>query len=308
MLDGREEASAAELCPDTGTGLAGLADAMQLVTRRAAGDDLVSCLGRFVRVASTEVPGAAAASVTAARNGRVRTLASTGDAGPCPDALEDEAAPGRAWVVRADEEAGVRSVLSYRLTVLDHCETIAALNIYSEASDAFTETAVTIGLVLATQGSLLVTAMLASERADHLMRALESNREIGVAMGVLMQRHQLTRLEAFDVLRVASQDANRKLADIATEVADTGILAIRRRPGLTTPTADTSAGSRAPTHGAPPGRGLAVPDTKAGMGEGNLGQDHRRRPWSRSPERLVSEPRLSFSATNGQERRGGGGR
>ena len=32
------------------------------------------------------------------------------------------------------------------------------------------------------------------------------------------------------MLRVASQDSNRKLADVASEVADTGILAIRRWP------------------------------------------------------------------------------
>jgi AmiR/NasT family two-component response regulator len=56
------------------------------------------------------------------------------------------------------------------------------------------------------------------------MRALESNREIGVAMGILMQRHQLTREQAFDVLRGVSQDSNRKLSVVATEVADTGIL------------------------------------------------------------------------------------
>lgn len=220
MLDRREEASAAERCPGTGSGLASLAHAMRVVTR-AADDDTVSPLDRFVRVAAAQVPGAAAASVTMARNGRVSTVASTGDAGGCPHAPEGKPAPGRAWVAWAYEEAGVRSALSYRLTVLDHSETAAALNVYSGALDAFDETAVSIGLALATQGSLLVTAMQARDRADHLMRALESNREIGVAMGILMQRHQLTRRQAFDVLRVASQDADRKLADVATEVADT---------------------------------------------------------------------------------------
>lgn len=253
MLDRREESSAAaELCPGTGSGVASLAHAMRAVTG-AGDDDTVSALDRLVRVAAAEVPGAAAASVTMARNGRVSTVASTGDTGRCPDAFEGRAVPGRAWVAWAHEEAGVRSVLSYRLTVRDHSETVAALNIYSEAQDAFDETAVIIGLALATQGSLLVTTMLARDHADHLMRALKVNREIGVAMGILMQRHRLTRRQAFDALRVASQDANRKLADIATEVADTGILTLRRRPRSTTPVADGSAGSRAPTHGAPPG-------------------------------------------------------
>ena len=68
-----------------------------------------------------------------------------------------------------------------------------------------------VGLVLATHASLLVTAMLARDRADNLTQALESNREIGVAMGILMQSHHLTRDQAFGVLRLASQDSNRKL-------------------------------------------------------------------------------------------------
>jgi len=67
---------------------------------------------------------------------------------------------------------------------------------------------------------------LASQRVENLTKALQSNREIGVAMGVLMNQHQFTRQEAFDVLRVASQNSNRKLADIAVEVVDTGALTI----------------------------------------------------------------------------------
>jgi AmiR/NasT family two-component response regulator len=70
--------------------------------------------------------------------------------------------------------------------------------------------------------------LLATNRAVNLQRALQSNREIGVAMGILMQRNQFTRQQAFDVLRVASQSSNRKLADIASEVADTGTLTITR--------------------------------------------------------------------------------
>ena len=67
---------------------------------------------------------------------------------------------------------------------------------------------------------------LASQRAENLSKALQSNREIGVAMGILMNQHQFTRQESFDVMRVASQNSHRKLADIAVEVADTGALAI----------------------------------------------------------------------------------
>ena len=185
-------------------------------------------------------------------------------------------AVGRLWGAPAHEEVGVRSALSYRLAVLDHSETTAALNIYSEQPDAFDETSVNTGLVLATHASLLITAMLARDRADHLARALKSNREIGVAMGILMQRHRLTREQAFDILCIASQDANRKLADIATEVADTGILTIRRWPGSTTPTSDGSAGDWAPVQDGAPGAGSrfsSVLDTPGGTGARTAGSE-----------------------------------
>ncbi|MCW2658134.1 MAG: hypothetical protein JWR06_2327, partial [Jatrophihabitans sp.] len=53
---------------------------------------------------------------------------------------------------------------------------------------------------------------------------LASNRDIGVAIGVLMGLHRVTREQAFDLLRVASQGKHRKLADVARDVADTGSL------------------------------------------------------------------------------------
>ena len=75
-----------------------------------------------------------------------------------------------------------------------------------------------------------MNTMLANDRARNLKLALESNREIGVAIGVLMHEHRLSQAQAFDVLRAASQDSNRKLADIALEVVDTGTLNIRGWP------------------------------------------------------------------------------
>ena len=89
--------------------------------------------------------------------------------------------------------------------------------------------AVGVGLILATHGALVLSEMLATNRARNLSKALQSNREIGVAMGILMHQHRLTRDEAFDVLRVASQNSNRKLADVAMDVADTGTLTIPDR-------------------------------------------------------------------------------
>ena len=70
-------------------------------------------------------------------------------------------------------------------------------------------------LVLATHGSLLVSALMARDVAANLAGTLQANREVGVAMGVLMYRHRLTRDQAFDLLRLAGQQNGLSLAEVA---------------------------------------------------------------------------------------------
>jgi hypothetical protein len=43
-------------------------------------------------------------------------------------------------------------------------------------------------------------------------------------MGVLVATLKVTRDQAFDLLRIASQNSNRRLVHIAAEVNDTGVL------------------------------------------------------------------------------------
>jgi hypothetical protein len=62
----------------------------------------------------------------------------------------------------------------------------------------------------------------------NLELALASNRDIGVAMGVLMVSRECTPDEAFSLLRQASQDTNRKLRDIAADVVRTGVLTVEQ--------------------------------------------------------------------------------
>jgi hypothetical protein len=200
------------------------------------------------------VPGTRWASVSLLRTGRFTTPAATDEAaaradtlqyeigsGPCVDAALDDSVyvtgdvtsggRWRTWGERVASEVGVHSVFAQRLHLLDESHLVASLNIYSDQPAAFDDHAVGMGLVLATHASLILSETIARDRADNLTRALESNREIGVAMGILMHQHRLTRDQAFDLLRVASQDSNRKLADVAADVADTGELSIRRRAG-----------------------------------------------------------------------------
>ena len=80
---------------------------------------------------------------------------------------------------------------------------------------AFDEHAELVGLMLATHGALAVALSANQQQVENLRRALVSNREIGVAMGVLMTRHQVTRDQAFGLLRMASQNTNRKLHEVA---------------------------------------------------------------------------------------------
>jgi hypothetical protein len=232
--------------------LLGLAEALRPLAARAAEDEGRQALEELVRIAVARVRGARSASLTVRYGSRFTTEAATDETARQADQLQDRLGsgpgvdPGGAgsvfvtgdvarderwprWGKLVRDELGVSSVLAQRLTLLDDSGAVATLNIYSDVPEAFDDHAAAMGLVLASHGSLLVTATLARGRATNLKRALESNREIGVAMGILMQRHQISRAEAFDVLRMASQDSNRKLSAVASEVADTGLLAPERR-------------------------------------------------------------------------------
>ncbi len=66
----------------------------------------------------------------------------------------------------------------------------------------------------------------AQGRVNQLRTALDSNRVIGTAMGLLIGRHRLTSAGAFQLLVRCSQRTNRKLRDVAADVLDTGSLPV----------------------------------------------------------------------------------
>jgi hypothetical protein len=106
-----------------------------------------------------------------------------------------------------------------------------SLNNYAMHANAFDgEDADTAMLLTAHLGVLLRLATITSEansRATQLTDAIESRDVIGQAKGILMERQRLTAAQAFDVLRAASQRLNRKLRDVADELAMSGELAAR---------------------------------------------------------------------------------
>jgi AraC-like DNA-binding protein len=57
-----------------------------------------------------------------------------------------------------------------------------------------------------------------------LERAVLANRDIGIAVGILMATRQLSREQAFDLLRTTSMNTHREIHDLADEVIQSGTL------------------------------------------------------------------------------------
>jgi AmiR/NasT family two-component response regulator len=62
----------------------------------------------------------------------------------------------------------------------------------------------------------------ALSKVVELQAALRSSREIGMAMGIVMERHRLTPDRAFLVLQRISQRRNLTLRDVAEHIVQTG--------------------------------------------------------------------------------------
>jgi hypothetical protein len=66
------------------------------------------------------------------------------------------------------------------------------------------------------------TAQIERTRATNLEIGWRTNREIGMAIGIVMKLRRLTEQNAFDLLRRISQDTQRKIRDIALDIVTTG--------------------------------------------------------------------------------------
>jgi transcriptional regulator with GAF, ATPase, and Fis domain len=123
---------------------------------------------------------------------------------------------------RAAEETGIRSMLTFQLFVEQ--DTMGALNLYSRQVGAFDDHARAVGAILAAHAAVAMAAAREHEHSEQLEHALQSNRRIGMAMGILMARAHLSEQEAFELLRRTSQYLNIKLREIAERVVETGEL------------------------------------------------------------------------------------
>lgn len=63
-----------------------------------------------------------------------------------------------------------------------------------------------------------------AERLRNVEIALATNREIGVALGIVMERHKLSSDGAFELLARISQQSHRKVREVAADIVQTGLI------------------------------------------------------------------------------------
>ena len=83
-----------------------------------------------------------------------------------------------------------------------------------------------LAAAFAVQAAIVIDRAALQVAVGNLQTAIDTNREIGAAVGILMARHNVDYQDAFLLLRSVSQNDNRKLRDVAAEV-----LTSRHLPG-----------------------------------------------------------------------------
>jgi GAF domain-containing protein len=169
-------------------------------------------------------------------DGKIETKAATGDLvweldalqydlneGPCVSSLREEPVivvehlrHAQRWphfVPRA-LKLGLKSQMALRLYV-DEDGTIGGINLYSTSSEDIEPHAPQLAEVFAAQAAV---ALGHAQEVRHLNDALVSRQQIGVALGVLIERYKIDENAAFSFLTRISSHSNTKLRDVAAGV------------------------------------------------------------------------------------------
>jgi len=133
-----------------------------------------------------------------------------------PDLRSEERWPRFA---KRASEIGAASMLSFQLYV--EGDNLGALNLYSRRPNAFTDESEHVGLLFASHAAI---AFSDARKVEQLQGGLLTRDLIGQAKGILMERFKIPADRAFTVLVRASQHSNRKLRDVAEQLATTGVL------------------------------------------------------------------------------------
>ena len=148
--------------------------------------------------------------------------------GPCVEASRDQVTVSvddmeheLRWPDFADlgVSLGVLSMLCVPLWVDD--TRVGSLSLYATTRRAFTVYHERLAMLFATHAAL---ALADAQRTDQLRVAAANRDIIGVAKGILVERHRITPDVAFGLLSKSSQETNQRLVVIAQRLVDTGEL------------------------------------------------------------------------------------
>jgi hypothetical protein len=197
--------------------------------------DLDETVNTLTRAAVEVLPGVHQASISIRHeDGALRSHALTADfleeldesqyslqEGPCYDGVMHDAFtvcgdlradPRYPRYGRQAAAAGVRSQAGLRL--FESERSVGALNLYSANVGALAD----ISFLTALFAHQARTAIAYALQVEQLSQAITSRQRIGQAVGVLMERYQLSEDRAFGYLARVSQNSNIKVRDLADEV------------------------------------------------------------------------------------------
>jgi putative methionine-R-sulfoxide reductase with GAF domain len=214
----------------------------QLLGLLVESPNIDAILEKAVDLAGEVVTPAAACGVTVRRGGQPFSAATsnplaaqvdqlqyeTGE-GPCLQALRsgavvqvDELSRDERWDRYRPPAVAHGVVSSLSLPLIVDGESLGALNLYSTAPAAFTGPQRSHAEAFAAQCAAALTVSLRQVRQvqvhSQLAEAMVSSSVIDQAVGILMGQQRCDAATAFDLLRQASQNRNRKLRDIAAEI------------------------------------------------------------------------------------------
>jgi len=206
-------------------------------------DSIEGFLDELASLSARLIDPPASVGITLSRDGRPFTVVYSDDRapqvdetqyvegdGPCLETLrtgrvvqvKDQRLETRwgAYAHRAAEQ-GVCSSLS--LPLMAGGATVGALNIYSfDRADAYNEEQRSRAELFAAQASTALTLVMREterqETSTQLEQALSSRTVIDQAIGVIMGQQRCSADEAFNLMRRHSQNTNRKLRDVASDM------------------------------------------------------------------------------------------
>jgi GAF domain-containing protein len=197
--------------------------------------DLEDTIHNLTRAAVEVLPGVHQASISIRHeDGKLRSHALTApfleeldeaqytdQEGPCYDGVMHDAFtvcgdlrndPRYPNYGRQAEAAGIRSQAGVR--IFEFQRSVGALNLYSTQVGALAD----IAFLTALFTEHARTAIAYALQVDQLREAIASRQRIGQAVGVLMERYQLSEDRAFGYLARVSQNSNLKVRDLADEL------------------------------------------------------------------------------------------